>query len=74
MANLAAIPRGTQLVAEASITDLFEAGGHEFVDFRVAIFRKPDYQVLGAAHRAIYRLRPAGAVSRGEADSGPVAS
>ena len=57
--NFAAIARNTKLIAEASVVDLFERGGHEFVDLDVRVFRQPDdVPVLRARHRAIYRLRP----------------
>ena len=56
--NLAAIPTGSQLVAEARVTDLFERNGHEFVDLDVAVFIE-DTPVFATTHRAIYQLRPA---------------
>ena len=55
--NHAAIPRGSALVGEASVVDVFERGGHEFVDLDVAIFLEPDTPALSARHRAIYRPR-----------------
>jgi hypothetical protein len=54
----AAVPRDSSLVVEARIVDLFERGGHEFVDLDVALFLAPDRPALAARHRAIYRLRP----------------
>jgi len=57
--NLGAIPAGSQLITEARITDLFERGGHEFVDLEVAAFLAPNEPVLAVNHRAIYQLRPA---------------
>ena len=56
--NLAVIPAGSPLVVEARVTDLFERGGHEFVDLDVAVFIEPDTPVVAASHRAIYQLRP----------------
>ena len=56
--HFAAVPRGSPLVVEGSIVDLFERGGHEFVDLDVALFLAPDRPALAAHHRAIYRLRP----------------
>jgi hypothetical protein len=50
-----------ELVVEASITDLFEKRGNEFVDLAVAAFRERDgAPVLTAEHRAIYVLRERG--------------
>ncbi len=57
--NLGLIPAGSRLVAEARITDLFQRGGHEFVDLEVAAFIEPNTPVLAVTHRAIYQLRPA---------------
>jgi hypothetical protein len=54
--NHAPIPRGSRLVAEARVTDLFARGGHEFVDLDVAVYIEPDQLALFAQHRAIYRL------------------
>jgi hypothetical protein len=56
--HFAAVPRDSSLVVEARIVDLFERGGHEFVDLDVAVFLAPDRPALSARHRAIYRLRP----------------
>jgi hypothetical protein len=56
--HFAAIPLGSQLVVESRVRDLFERGGHEFVDLDVAVFLAPDTPALAAEHRAIYRLRP----------------
>lgn len=53
----AAVPRGSRLVVESRVIDLFERRGHEFVDFDVAVFLAPDRPALAARHRAIYRLR-----------------
>ena len=59
--NHAAVPFGTALIGEAKVVDLFERGGHEFVDLDVAIFPDDDAApVFSAFHRAIYRLRPPG--------------
>jgi hypothetical protein len=56
--HVAAAPLGCELVTEATVTDLFERGGHEFVDLDVAVFdAAEDRPVLHASHRAIYRLR-----------------
>lgn len=54
-----AIELGTELVVEARVRELFERGGHEFVDLDVGVFAAPDRPALSARHRAIYRLRPA---------------
>jgi len=53
----AAVPRASHLVIEARVVDLFERGGHEFVDLDVDVFLAPDRPALAARHRAIYRLR-----------------
>jgi hypothetical protein len=55
--HFAAVPRGSQLVVEARIVELFARGGHEFVDLDVALFLRPDRPALSARHRAIYKLR-----------------
>jgi hypothetical protein len=55
--HFAAVPRGSQLVVEARIVDLFARGGHEFVDLDSALFLRPDRPALQARHRAIYKLR-----------------
>jgi hypothetical protein len=55
--HFAAVPRGSQLVVEARIVDLFARGGHEFVDLDTALFLRPDRPALQARHRAIYKLR-----------------
>lgn len=55
--HFAAIPRDSELVVEASIHELFERGGHEFVDLDVGVFLRPDRPALRARHRAIYVLR-----------------
>lgn len=54
--NFRRVFRGSDLVTEASITNLFSKGGHEFVDLDVAVF-EDDSPVMRASHRAIYRLR-----------------
>jgi acyl dehydratase len=50
---------GTEVVVEAQVADLFERGGHEFVDLDVAVYGKADIPILSAFHRAIYVLREA---------------
>lgn len=55
--HFAAIPRQSELIVEASIEDLFERGGHEFVDLDVGVFLAPDRPALRTRHRAIYVLR-----------------
>ena len=55
--NYAAIPEGATLRVEASISQLFERAGHEFVELDVGVFLKPEVPVFHARHRAIYRLR-----------------
>lgn len=57
VSNHAVVPAGSRLVTEARVTDLFERGGHEFVDLEVAAFIEPDTPVLSVRHRAIYLLR-----------------
>ncbi len=53
-----AIAPGTDLVVEASIADLFEKKGHEFVDVDVEIYPKSeDVAVASVRLRAIYKLR-----------------
>jgi hypothetical protein len=56
--HFAAVPRDGRLVVESRVVDLFERGGHEFVDLDVAIFLAPATPALATRHRAIYRLRP----------------
>ncbi|MBI5505792.1 MAG: hypothetical protein HY899_13415 [Deltaproteobacteria bacterium] len=56
LCNRGAVPLGAELVVEATITDLFSRGGHEFVDLDVAAF-SGDRAVMTAQHRAIYKLR-----------------
>lgn len=58
--NRAAIPLGSRLVVEGRVADLFQRGGHEFVDLQVEVFLEPDRPALSARHRAIYLLRPRG--------------
>jgi hypothetical protein len=55
--HFAAVPRGSQLVVEARVVELFARGGHEFVDLDVGLFLRPDRPALSARHRAIDRLR-----------------
>jgi len=55
--HFAAVPRGSQLIVEARIVELFTRGGHEFVDLDTALFLRPDRAALQARHRAIYKLR-----------------
>ena len=55
--NHAPIPRGSALVIESQVTDLFERGGHEFVDLDVTVFLESDTPAMSAHHRAIYKLR-----------------
>jgi hypothetical protein len=55
--HFAAVPRGSQLVVEARVVELFARGGHEFVDLDVVLFIRPDRPALSARHRAIYKLR-----------------
>ena len=55
--NRAAIPPGSDLRVEGRVTDLFERGGHEFVDLDVGLFLSPDVPAMRARHRAIYRIR-----------------
>jgi hypothetical protein len=56
--NYRPVQRGSELVVESAIADLFEKKGHEFVDVDVAAYlldtREP---VLSARLRAIYQLR-----------------
>lgn len=58
LCNRGAVALGAELVVEATITDLFARGGHEFVDLEVAAFHD-DHAVMTAQHRAIYKLREA---------------
>jgi hypothetical protein len=50
---------GTRVVVEATIEDLFDKRGHEFVDLDVVVYGDGDAPLMSAFHRAIYRLRPA---------------
>jgi len=54
--NFSALRLGDEVTVEARISDLFERGGHEFVDLAVAAF-SADRAVMSATHRAIYKLR-----------------
>lgn len=59
--HFAPVALAEALVVEASIVDLSERGGHEFVDLEVAAFREgDDAPVMSAEHRAIYVLRERG--------------
>ena len=56
--NYGSIPLNTELVAEMTITDLFNKKGHEFVDAQVALYdRDNDTCYASIDLRAIYRLR-----------------
>jgi acyl dehydratase len=54
----APVPLGTEITVESRVADLFEKGGHAFVDLEVAAFSEAR-ALLCATHRAIYRLRGA---------------
>jgi acyl dehydratase len=51
---------GDRLQTRATVTDVFERKGHEFVDLDVLVVANGNAPVLRAAHRAIYRVRPIG--------------
>lgn len=54
----APVPLGSLLIIEAEVADLFERGGHSFVDVDVAAYQREDEScVMRARLRAIYRLR-----------------
>jgi len=56
--NYQAIPLNSEIVAEASIANLFEKKGHQFVDVDVNLFlRETQEAAMSARLRAIYRLR-----------------
>jgi hypothetical protein len=56
--NFKAIPTGTNLVAEMTVTDFYEKKGHEFVDADIALFDEADDACLSTIQlRAIYKLR-----------------
>ena len=55
--HFAAIPAESALTVEASIEDLFERSGHEFVDLDVSVFLATERPALRVQHRAIYVLR-----------------
>ena len=55
--NFAAIPKGSELVVEQRVADLFEKRGHQFVDVDLAAFHTDGRPVMRARLRAIYRLR-----------------
>jgi hypothetical protein len=55
--NHSRLALGRSAHVEASVVDLFERGGHEFVDLEVHAFLKEGTPVMSARHRAIYRLR-----------------
>jgi hypothetical protein len=52
-----ALELNTETITEARITDLFERGGHEFVDLDVAVYRSDGSPIWSGFHRAIYVLR-----------------
>lgn len=53
-----AIPRRSELIVEASVADLFEKKGNEFVDLDVAAYLLDTKEpVMAARLRAIYKLR-----------------
>lgn len=54
----APVPLGTEITVEARVVDLFDKGGHEFVDLEVAAFSDAR-ALMSAKHRAIYKLRGA---------------
>jgi len=55
--HFGSVPRDSTVLTEATVVDLFERGGHEFVDLDVSVFLESGTPVLRAAHRAIYVLR-----------------
>jgi hypothetical protein len=56
--NYAPIPRGSELIAEAVVGDLFERKGHEFVDLDVVIYFEATREAaMSARLRAIYKMR-----------------
>ena len=55
--HFAPIPLGARVRVEATVDDLFEKRGHEFVDLDVGVFLEPDRPALRVRHRAIYVLR-----------------
>ncbi len=57
--SFAPIARGTDLIVEQEIVDLFEKKGHEFVDVELAVFGARGEPHAWIRLRAIYRLRGA---------------
>jgi hypothetical protein len=57
--HFAPVPKGSEIVVEASVVDLFEKKGHEFVDVDVAAFFTDDAPIMTVRFRAIYKLREA---------------
>ncbi|MBC52951.1 MAG: hypothetical protein CMQ34_03855 [Gammaproteobacteria bacterium] len=58
--NFQAVPLGTPLVSEMTITDLFNKKGHEFADCVFNLFMAGSRRcVCSIQQRAIYRMRPA---------------
>jgi hypothetical protein len=55
--HYAPVPKGSELIVEARVVDLFGKKGHEFVDVDVAAFLSNDAPILSARLRAIYKLR-----------------
>lgn len=56
--NYRAVAPDTALIVEATIADLFEKKGHEFVDVEVDVFRESDDEAVASIRlRAIYKLR-----------------
>jgi len=56
--NYRPIPRGSELLVESAIAELFEKKGHEFVDLDVEAYLLDSKEpVMSARLRAIYRLR-----------------
>jgi len=55
--HFAPVPRGSEIIVQARVLELFEKKGHEFVDVDVAAFFANDAPIMAVRLRAIYKLR-----------------
>ena len=55
--NHAPIPLGSATIVESKILELFDRGGHEFVELDVCVYFEDGSPVLRARHKAIYVLK-----------------
>ena len=56
--NFAAVPNGSELICECTISDLFEKKAHQFVDVVVDVyFKDTGKAAMTSMLRAIYKMR-----------------